>query len=69
MSEEVTRTAAEPTCCPRCMGGGVVAGEEPCAECAGQPFTNLDGITLVCEHCHGTGRRNVACPECGGHPH
>ncbi len=55
--------------CPRCTGGGHVMTEEQCPECAGQPFTSLDGHTLVCDHCHGTGRKNVPCPECSDHKH
>lgn len=52
--------------CPRCTGGGCVSSAEQCPECAGQPYTSLDGHTITCEHCHGTGRRNVPCPECSG---
>lgn len=57
------------TCCPRCTGGGMIVSKEPCPECAGQPFTSLDGITLTCEHCHGTGKLNLPCPECAEHKH
>jgi len=52
--------------CPRCTGGGQVSAAEHCPECLGQPYTNIDGIMLVCQACHGTGRRNLPCPECGG---
>lgn len=52
-------------CCPRCTGGGMVTSPEPCPECLGHPYTNLDGVTLVCTHCHGTGKVNVPCPDCG----
>lgn len=56
-----------PPVCPRCTGGGWVATADECPECLGQPYANLDGIMLVCQYCHGTGRRNIPCPECGGH--
>ncbi len=50
--------------CPRCHDSGMIATEEHCPECAGHPFTSLDGHAVVCEHCHGTGKLNVPCPEC-----
>ncbi|MFZ5816961.1 MAG: hypothetical protein ACOY93_16985 [Bacillota bacterium] len=50
--------------CPRCTGGGMITTGEHCPECAGHPFASLDGVTLVCEHCHGTGKQNVPCPDC-----
>lgn len=56
-------------CCPRCTDGGFVATEEQCPECMGQPFTNLDGHTITCGHCHGTGKQNIPCPECAAHEH
>ncbi len=52
--------------CPRCTGGGWVASAAVCPECLGSPYVNLDGNMLVCQHCHGTGRANVRCPQCGG---
>jgi DnaJ-class molecular chaperone len=55
--------------CPRCLGGGHITTDEFCPECAGQPFVSLDGHTIVCEHCYGTGRVNVPCPDCSGHRH
>lgn len=58
--------AAVPVLCARCTGGGWVASAAACPECLGQPYTNIDGIMLVCQHCHGTGRKNMPCPECGG---
>ncbi len=55
-------------CCPRCTGGGHVTSHEVCPECAGQGCWNTDGHTMTCEACHGTGHKNVPCPECnGGH--
>lgn len=60
---------AKHTCCARCNGGGQVASQVTCSECAGHPFVNLDGVTMVCEHCHGTGKQNLPCPECADHSH
>lgn len=51
--------------CKRCGDAGYVAGPERCPECQGSPYANLDGQTMVCEACHGTGHKNVPCPECG----
>lgn len=56
-------------CCPRCTDGRTIVTKETCTECAGQPFINLDGHTIVCNHCHGTGRQNVPCPDCADHKH
>lgn len=56
-------------CCTRCTGGGQIASAEECPECCGQPAMNFDGHTIICEHCHGTGRKNTACPDCGGTGH
>jgi DnaJ-class molecular chaperone len=56
-------------CCPRCTGGGMIVSAETCPECAGHPYSNCDGVTMVCEHCHGTGKKNVPCPECADHKH
>lgn len=47
----------------------MIVSKEACPECAGQPFINLDGVTLTCDHCHGTGRKNLPCPECHSHKH
>jgi DnaJ-class molecular chaperone len=55
--------------CSRCTDGGSIATEKDCPECAGQPFVNIDGHTMVCGYCHGTGKENVPCPDCGGHTH
>lgn len=55
------------SCCPRCTGGGEVTTERTCPECAGHSYFNADGVTIVCQHCHGTGKENVPCPECADH--
>lgn len=61
--------SARAACCPRCTGSGTVASAEVCPECAGTPTVSLDGVGLTCEHCYGTGRKNVPCPDCTGPTH
>lgn len=56
-------------CCGRCTGGGMIASDKTCPECGGIPFSNSDGHTMVCDHCHGTGKENVPCPDCNGKHH
>lgn len=55
-------------CCKHCHDTGEVAGKETCPECLGLPESNCDGASMVCDACHGTGRKKVACPHCG-HSH
>lgn len=50
--------------CKDCHGTGQVPGAEVCPECMGIPDSNCDGVTVVCDHCGGTGRKRVPCKTC-----
>ena len=52
--------------CPVCGGTGFIASQADCRRCKGTGFMYNDGVQVICNACHGTGKAGSQCLNCRG---